>query len=354
MITIQDLLNITIDKKASDLHLVVGSKPCLRIHGELQFLGTEETLTPESAQRLIYELMTDEQKELLANNKEIDFSFEIAERGRFRVNIYNQRGNLSAALRFVPIKIKSIEELGLPEICHQFASLKQGFVLITGPTGHGKSTTLAAIINEILVTRNCNIITIEDPIEFVFKNNNQSLISQRELGLDTHSWTSALRSALREDPDVVLIGEMRDYDTIAAALTIAETGHLVFSTLHTNSAAQTIDRIIDAFPEESKNQIRIQLSTCLEAVFSQRLLPALNGGRVLAHEVMVASPAIKTAIRDGKTHMIDNIMQTSGSWGMATIETTLAKMVSEGKISLDTARLYALKPEEVNRMIKKI
>ncbi|MGI5826148.1 MAG: type IV pilus twitching motility protein PilT [Patescibacteria group bacterium] len=351
---IQSLLHITIEKKASDLHLVVGSKPCLRVHGELQFLGTEETLTLESTQKLIFEMLSDEQKQLLANNKEIDFSFEIPERGRFRVNVYNQKGSLAAALRFVPMDIRSIDDLGLPSICHQFAALKQGFVLITGPTGHGKSTTLAAIINEILINRNCNIITVEDPIEFVFKNNNRSLVSQRELGQDTHSWTSALRSALREDPDVVLIGEMRDYDTIAAALTIAETGHLVFSTLHTNSASQTIDRIIDAFPEESKNQIRIQLSTCLEAVFSQRLLPVLNGGRVLAHEVMVASSAVKTAIRDGKTHMIDNIMQTSGSLGMSTLENSLVTLINEGKITMDTARLYALRPEEVNRMVKKI
>ena len=354
MVNIQDLLNITIEKKASDLHLIAHNQPCLRVDGELLFLGTEEVLSEESVRELIFEMLTDEQKELLVNNKEIDFSFDLAERGRFRVNVYNQKGSLAAALRFIPAELKSIDELGLPQICHQFAALNQGFVLVTGPTGHGKSTTLAAIINEILINRNCNIITIEDPIEFVFKNNSRSLVSQRELGQDTHSWSAALRSVLREDPDVVLIGEMRDYDTISAALTIAETGHLVFSTLHTNSASQTIDRVIDAFPEEAKNQIRIQLSTCLEAVFSQRLLPGLDGRRVLAHEVMVASPAIKTAIRDGKTHMLDNIMQTSGSLGMSTLENSLVKLVDEGKVTLDVARLYALRPEEVNRMIKKI
>jgi len=223
---------------------------------------------------------------------------------------------------------------------------------VTGPTGHGKSTTLAAIVDEILRTRAVNVVTIEDPIEFVFKNS-RSLISQRELAYDTHSWAAALRSALREDPDVVLIGEMRDYDTIAAALTIAETGHLVFSTLHTNSASQTVDRIIDAFPEESKNQIRIQLSTCLEAVFSQRLVPMTAGGRIVSYEIMVATSAVRTAIREGKTHMVDNIIQTSGSLGMSSLETSLVRLVNDGKITMETAKMYALHPEEVVRLLSK-
>jgi twitching motility protein PilT len=351
MAEIQSLLQLTIDRGASDLHLQVGRPPCLRIHGELSFVGNENPLTKEEVPTLLFSLLQEEQKELLTNNKEIDFSFELAGKGRFRVNIYHQKGTLAGAFRFVPLEIKEIDELGLPSICHEFAKLKQGFVLVTGPTGHGKSTTLAAIIKEILIQRPSNVITVEDPIEFVFSARN-SLISQRELGLDTHSWAAALRSALREDPDVVLIGEMRDYDTIAAALTIAETGHLVFSTLHTNSASQTIDRIIDAFPEEAKSQVRMQLATCLEAVFSQRLVPRVAGGRTLAYEIMVASPAVRTAIREGKTHMLDNIMQTSGGLGMSTLESSLVRLVQEGKISLDTARLFALRPEEVSRLMK--
>lgn len=353
MSEIQRLLEITIEKKASDLHLVAGSSPVLRIHGELTYLTQEPVLDKGACENLIFPLLQAEQKELLLNNKEIDFSFEVTGKGRFRVNVYNQKGTLGACLRFIPLDIRSIDDLSLPSICHNFAQLKQGFVLVTGPTGHGKSTTLAAIINEILNTRACNIITIEDPIEFVFSSR-KSLISQRELHQDTHSWTAALRSALREDPDVVLLGEMRDYDTMSAALTVAETGHLVFSTLHTNSASQTIDRIIDAFPDEAKNQVRMQLSTALEAVFSQRLVPIIGGGRTAASEVMVASPAIKTAIREGKTHMIDNIIQTSGNLGMSTLESSLVKLVNDGKISLETARLYALRPEEVSRLLKKI
>ncbi len=348
---IQTLLLRVAEKNASDLHLMVGSPPCLRIHGELSFLNEEGVLAEKDCENLLFPILQQEQKELLLNNKEIDFSFELAGKGRFRVNLYHQKGSLAAAFRFIPLEIRSIEDLYLPKICHEFARLKQGFVLVTGPTGHGKSTTLAAIIKEILESRSCNVITIEDPIEFVFKSG-RSLVSQRELSLDTHSWTAALRSVLREDPDVVLIGEMRDYDTIAAALTIAETGHLVFSTLHTNSASQTIDRIIDAFPEESKGQVRIQLATCLEAVFSQRLVPVMSGGRTLAYEVMVATPAVRTAIREKKTHMLDNIMQTSGSLGMSTLETSLVKLVEEGKISLETARLFALRPEEVSRLMK--
>jgi twitching motility protein PilT len=351
MAEIQSLLQLTIDKGASDLHLQVGQPPCLRIHGELSFISSVNPLTKEEVQALLFSLIQEEQKELLINNKEIDFSFELAGKGRFRVNIYHQKGALAGALRFVPLEVKGIDELGLPAICHEFAKLKQGFVLVAGPTGHGKSTTLAAIIKEILIQRPCNVITVEDPIEFVFSSRN-SLISQRELGLDTHSWTAALRSVLREDPDVVLIGEMRDYDTIAAALTIAETGHLVFSTLHTNSASQTIDRVIDAFPEEAKGQVRMQLATSLEAVFSQRLVPQVAGGRTLAYEIMVASPAVRTAIREGKTHMLDNIMQTSGGLGMSTLESSLVHLVQEGKISLDTARLFALRPEEVSRLMK--
>lgn len=348
---IQNLLQTLIERKGSDLHLNVGSPPCIRVYGELVYMADRGVLTEKDCEELIFSILSPEQKELLINNKEIDFSFELAQEGRFRVNAYHQKGTLAASFRFIPLHIKTIEDLTLPKICYEFAKLRQGFVLISGPTGHGKSTTLAAIISEILKTRNCNIVTVEDPIEFVFTSK-KSLVSQRELHQDTHSWTASLRSVLREDPDVVLIGEMRDYDTISAALTIAETGHLVFSTLHTNSASQTVDRIIDAFPEESKNQVRIQLSTCLEAVLSQRLVPMITGGRTLAYEVMVATPSVKTVIREGKTHMLDNIIQTSGSLGMTTLESSLVKLINEGRITVETARLFALRPEEISRLLK--
>lgn len=352
MENIEKLLEIIIQREASDLHIVADVPPCIRVHGELEFLNELGIVTKDDCRSLAFELLSKEQQELLEANLEIDLSFEIAQKARFRINIYNQKSSLAISVRLIPLKIKKIDDLSLPKIFHEFAALKQGFVLVTGPTGHGKSTSLAAIIDEINETRSCNIVAIEDPIEFVFESK-KSLVSQRELHQDTHSWPIALRSVLREDPDVVLIGEMRDYDTISAALTIAETGHLVFSTLHTNSAAQTVDRIVDAFPEDAKNQVRIQLSTCLEAVFSQRLVPLISGGRTVAYEVMIASAAIRTTIRDSKTHMIDNVIQTSGGLGMISMESTLAKLVTEGKISLETARLYALRPEEVLKFLKK-
>ncbi|HCS78717.1 TPA: type IV pili twitching motility protein PilT [Patescibacteria group bacterium] len=255
---------------------------------------------------------------------------------------------MAAALRYLPQKIRNVEELGLPKLYHDFVNLRQGFILVTGPTGHGKSTTLAAIINEINNSRETHIITIEDPIEYMYPKG-RSIISQREMHTDTYSWNVALRSVLREDPDVVLIGEMRDYETIAAALTIAETGHLVFATLHTNSAAQTIDRIVDVFPENQQSQIRLQLAATLEGVLSQRLLPQIGGGRVPAIEILMATPAVQTTIREGKTHLIDNIIQTSGEMGMQLMETSLTQLVKAGKIDLDTAKEYSIRPEELIR-----
>lgn len=351
MTDIKYLLEKVLEKNASDLHLSSGTSPILRINGELRFLQEEGILSPKDCEGMIFSLISEEQKELLLNNKELDFSFEFAGKARFRVNAYFQKDSLSASLRAIPNYIKGINELGLPEICHDFAKLKQGFVLITGPTGHGKSTTLAAIIKEIIEERACHIVTIEDPVEFAFESK-LSLVSQRELHQDTLSWGNALRSVLREDPDVVFIGEMRDYDTMSAALTIAETGHLVFSTLHTNSASQSIDRIVDSFPEASKNLIKIQLSTSLEAVLSQRLVPLLSGGRTLAYEVMTASSAVRNSIREGKTFMLDNIIQTSSGLGMISLESTLEKLVKEKKISLETAKLYALHSDEMSRRMK--
>lgn len=348
---IQELLQIAIDNKASDLHLLVGIPPTLRVNGVLLQISGKEVLTDQKIQELVWQITNAEQKEILTVNKELDFSFEFENKARFRINAYHQRGSMAASLRLIPFEIRGIDELGLPKICHTFATLRQGFILVTGPTGHGKSTTLAAILNEINQTRTEHVVTIEDPIEFVLPKG-KSIVSQRELHGDTHSWEIALRSCLREDPNVVLIGEMRDYETIASALTIAETGHLVFATLHTNSAAQTVDRIVDVFPEHAKSQVRMQLSSTLEAVLSQRLLPALSGGRVVAYEIMTATPAVRTVVREGKTHMIDNIIQTSAELGMISLETNLTSLVKQGKISLETAQAYALRPEDLMRQIR--
>ncbi len=348
---IKDLFKITVERKASDLHLVVGIPPTLRIDGILSPL-TEEVLTNEKIKELVAELLTDEQKELLSVNNEIDLSFAYENEARFRINVYHEKRNLAAALRCLSIKIRSVEELSLPKICRQFTSLNQGFILVTGPTGHGKSTTLAAMIEEINRNRRCHIVTIEDPVEYVFSHK-KAIISQRELHSDTHSWNVALRSCLREDPDVVFIGEMRDYETISSALTIAETGHLVFATLHTNSAAQTVDRIVDIFPPYQQEQVRAQLSNTIEVILSQRLIPCLSGGRIPACEILVATQAVRTTIREGKTHLIDNIIQTSAEVGMVTLETDLARLVKIGKISLETAKAWALRPEELMRQIRK-
>lgn len=348
---IRDLLKLTIDNQASDLHLLVGTSPTIRVHGELSALANVSPLSQEDVQDLVYPLLNSEQKEILEVNRELDFSFEYQGKARFRINAYHQKGLLAAAMRLIPMQIKAIDELGLPEVCHTFAKLKQGFIIIAGPTGHGKSTTLAAILNEINQERAEHIVTIEDPVEFVLPKA-KSIVSQREIHADTHSWEIALRSVLREDPNVVLIGEMRDYETIASALTIAETGHLVFATLHTNSAAQTVDRIVDVFPEYSKSQVRMQLSATIESVLSQRLLPALSGGRVVGYEIMVGTPAIRTAIREGKTHLIDNIIQTSAEQGMVPLEANLAGLVRDGKVSLDVAQTYSLRPEELIRQVK--
>jgi twitching motility protein PilT len=352
MIEARDLMQLAVDKNASDIHLVVGSPPVLRVDGELVSVPNEPLLVPESIEKILHAVMNSEQLERLMVNKEIDFSLPFSEKARFRINAYTQKRSVAAAFRLIPLAIPTVDSLGLPSILHSFTALRQGFILVTGPTGHGKSTSLAAMLDEINQNRAVHIVTIEDPIEFVF-NPKQSLVSQREMNMDTHSWSVALRSVLREDPDVVLVGEMRDYETIAAALTVAETGHLVFATLHTNSAAQTVDRIVDVFPDEQQDQVKLQLSNVLEAVVSQRLVPAINGGRVVASEIMLATTAIKTAIRDGKTHQIDSIIQTSSEVGMNTLEASLADLVREGEIGVDTAKSYAIRPEQLSRMIQR-
>lgn len=348
---LKQLLELAVETNASDLHLITGVVPTLRIDGELKPTKNTQVLTPDSIYELLKQVMSAEQLERLTVNKEIDFSLSFSNKARFRVNAYTQRGSYAAAFRVIPLEIPQIESLGLPKVVHSFANLRQGFVLVTGPTGHGKSTTLAAVLNQINKTRAAHIVTIEDPVEFIFKPD-KSIISQREMKSDTHSWQIALRSALREDPDVVLVGEMRDHETIASALTVAETGHLVFATLHTNSAAQTIDRIVDVFPEEQQGQVRLQLSNVLEAVFSQRLLPQTGGGRVLAYELMLGTSAVKTTVREGKTHQIDSILQTSAEAGMVTLERSLAQLVQQGKVEMEVAKNWSLRPEELTRLIR--
>lgn len=352
---IQELLNVTIQNKASDLHLLAGIVPTIRVDGLLVFLPNYPAVTKEDAEQMIFSILTPSQKELLLANKELDFSFGFGggtygNLGRFRVNLYFQRGILSGAFRFLEPNIKTIDDLHLPKIAHNFVALKQGFILVTGPTGQGKSTTLAAIINEINANRANHILTIEDPIEYIYPNG-KSIISQREMGSDTHSWGMALKSALREDPDVVLVGEMRDPETISSAITVAETGHLVFSTLHTNSASQTIDRIIDSFPADQQTQIKIQLASTLKGIISQRLVPMIQGGRIPAVEILIGTPAVANNIREGKTHLIDSIIQTSSDEGMITLESSLASLVLAGNISLETAKEYALHQDDLARLV---
>ena len=347
---IQEFLEITVKKEASDLHLVTGHPPMIRIDGQLIPL-TSSSLSPDEAESLVFELLSTEQREMFTVNKEIDFSFALGEVARFRVNAYFEKGYISAALRLIPNYIKTIEELSLPRILHNFAGMRQGFILVTGPTGHGKSTAIASVINEINMNQPLHILTIEDPIEYVYPKG-KALVSQREMHLDTHSWDVALRSALREDPDVVLVGEMRDFETIASAITVAETGHLVFATLHTNSAAQSIDRIIDVFPENQQAQVRMQLAATIAGIISIRLVPVIGGGRIPACEILLSSNAVQTAVRDGKTHQIDNIIQTSGESGMVLFDASLAYLVRAGKISIDTAKRYSLRPKELERLIE--
>ncbi len=348
---IQDLLQKTVSSKASDLHLTVGSPPTLRVTGELAPIPGTDNLTPEEVEELVAQLLSEDQRKRLKEEREIDLSFSFADVARFRVNAFHQKGYPAASLRLIPFRIPTIEELNLPRILYDFCKLPQGFVLLTGPAGQGKSTTLAAMINEINGTREVHVITIEDPIEYVFTSR-KALIEQREMYLDTLSWGTALRSALREDPDVVLVGEMRDFETMAAAMTIAETGHLVFATLHTNSAAQTVNRIVDVFPEDQQQQVRTQLASSLEGIVSQRLLPAIGGGRLPACEVLLATPAVRAVIREGKTHQIDNIIATSSDLGMVSLNRALAELVKAGKISLDVAKMRTLNPEELIRMVR--
>jgi twitching motility protein PilT len=348
---IEVLLEEVVKKKASDLHLQVGLPPMLRVDGALVPVSGAEILTDEAVETLVFAILDEDQKQILLKDKEFDFSFAFGDLGRFRVNAFHERGNLAAALRLITNDILSIEQLGLPPIVNKFADYPRGLVLVTGPTGSGKSTTLAAMIHKINTERSEHIITIEDPIEYTHRSK-KSVIVQREVHYDTYSFSAALRSALREDPDVVLIGEMRDLETIASAITIAETGHLVFATLHTNSAAQSIDRMIDVFPPHQQPQIRSQLSNILMAICSQRLVPAIGGGRIAAAEILVATPAVRNIIREGKTHQLEAVIQTGGEFGMQSMDKTLVQLVHNGTISYDDARNVAVDLDELDRLMR--
>ena len=347
-----ELLLTCAKQDASDLHLAVGRHPTLRIDGALVPLTSYPILTPQDVEQLIFSLLTEKHQGERLLKRQVDFSYTYEDKARFRVNAYFQRGYMAAALRLIPAKIRTIEELRLPPILHDFTSLSQGFVLVVGPAGHGKSTTLAALLDEINHTRTEHIITIEDPIEYIFIQD-KSIISQREVRSDTPDFSQALRSVLRQDPDVIMIGEMRDTESIATALTAAETGHLVFSTLHTNSAAQTIDRIIDSFPAEQQGQIASQLAATLVAIISERLIPRVEGGRVPACEIMIANPAIRNLIRERKSYQIDLVIETNAQEGMITLNRSLADLVRQREISLENAEMYSLNPAELRILLEK-
>ncbi|HEY4475559.1 MAG TPA: PilT/PilU family type 4a pilus ATPase [Candidatus Paceibacterota bacterium] len=350
---LHELMIITAKQNASDLHIGVGKKPTLRIDGMLVPLEKEQVVTPEIAEGLVYALMTPEQKDQFLVKKEVDFSYSYEDKARFRVNVFIQRGFKAAALRTIPSQIRTVEQLGLPPILHDFTKMSQGFVLIVGPAGHGKSTTLAALIDEINHKRTEHIITIEDPIEYLFVQD-RSIISQREVRTDTPTFHRALRSVLRQDPDVLMIGEMRDPESISTAMTAAETGHLVFSTLHTNSAAQTIDRIIDSFPPEQQGQVTSQLAATLVAIISERLVPKIGGGRVPVCEIMIVNSAIRNLIREHKAYQIDLVIETSLQEGMITLNRSLAIMVKRKEIALENAELYSLNPSELKILLDRI
>jgi len=324
----------------------------LRVDGILIPLQKEPILSPETAEGIISELLTPEQKTKLAEQRQVDFAYSLEDKARFRVNVYFERGHLAAALRLVPARIKAIEELNLPPLLHDFTKLSQGFVLLVGPAGHGKSTTLAALVDEVNHVRSDHIITVEDPIEYIFTQD-KCIVSQREVGSDALSFHSALRTILRQDPDVIMIGEMRDAVSIGTAMTAAETGHLVFSTLHTNSASQTIDRIIDSFPAEQQGQVTSQLAATLVGIVSERLLPRISGGRVPATEIMIVNPAIRNLIRERKFYQIDLVIETSLQEGMVTLNRSLANLVKNKEVSLENAELYSLNPSELRILLER-
>ncbi len=348
---LEELLSLTVREQASDLHLSTCHFPTLRISSRLTPLVKKKKLSPEDSQNLAFELMTEEQRQRFLQEKEIDFSYNFKENNRFRVNIFFQKGNISCALRLIPARVPTIEELNLPPLLHEWARPSQGFILITGPSGHGKSTTLAALIDEINHTKTDHIITIEDPIEYVFEDD-RCIIDQREVYQDTFSFAKALKATFRQDPDVIMVGEMRDPETMAIAITAAETGHLVFATLHTNSASQSIHRVVDSFPPEQQDQVRAQLSGSLLGVISQRLLPRTKGGLIPACEIMISTPAVANLIRENKIHEIPLVIETSAEVGMMSLNRHLANLIRTKEITLENALSYSLDPSELLKLVK--
>jgi twitching motility protein PilT len=345
-----DILVEVLERGASDLHLTVGSPPVIRVSGKLIRLDYP-ALDSNDTRDLIYSILTQDQRQRMETDWEIDFSYSVPGRARFRVNTYFQRNTLGAAFRLIPAEIKNLDDLAMPLSLHKMAAKPRGFVVITGPTGSGKSTTLAAIIQEINFTREEHIMTIEDPIEFLHRHA-KSIVNQREVGTDTKSFNNALKSVLRQDPDVILIGEMRDTETMQTALTAAETGHLVFATLHTQDAPQTIDRIIDVFPPHQQSQIRVQLAATLMGICTQQLLPTVDGlSRVPACEILIPTPAVRNLIREAKTHQIYSVIQTGTQYGMQTMDAALADLVKKGKIAKDLAIRRSSNPDELERLI---
>lgn len=348
--SLDELLAMAAERQASDLHVTTNLPPMLRIDGHLRPLNFDR-LEPTECQRLIYSILTDHQISEFERKHELDFSHGIAKVGRFRVNVYMQRGSVGGAFRLIPRQIPTFDQLGLPAVAKRLAARTSGLILVTGPTGSGKSTTLAAILDHINQTRDCHVITIEDPIEYLHRHQ-RAMINQRELGSDTYDWAAALRSALREDPDVVLIGEMRDLETIDSALKIAETGHLVLGTLHTRNAPQSIDRIIDVFPPHQQEQIRVLLASSLEAVIAQQLLPKISGvGRTAAVEVMIVTAGIRNLIREGKTHQIYSMIETGGENGMQSMDRAIAQLVRSGVVAENEAAARAIDHDNYRRWL---
>ena len=346
-----DVLTRMVEMQASDVHLTAGFPPAVRVRGRIAPLEGYAPLTSQQTRDVVYSILNDDQRKRFENNQQLDLAYAIPRVARFRVNVFFQRGAISAAFRRVPHEIPTLESLALPQVLREFTRKPRGFVLVTGPTGSGKSTSLAAMIDVINEEREEHILTIEDPIEFLHKHKN-CIVNQREIGADAIDFAVALKSALREDPDVILVGEMRDLETIATALTAAETGHLVFATLHTQSTAQTVDRIIDVFPPQQQQQVRMQLSIALQGIVTQQLLPTADGaGRAVATEVLIPNPAVRNLIREGKTHQIYSAIQTSGAIGMQTMDADLARLVSAGKITRKLAEQRASVPEELKRLI---
>jgi twitching motility protein PilT len=346
-----DVLLEVMDRRASDLHIAAGAPPMIRVRGHLRPLDGFPVLTPSDTREVVYSILSNDQRQKLETDWQLDFAYAIPGHGRFRVNAYFQRSAIGAAFRMIPATIVPIDELGLPPVVHELARKPRGLVLVTGPTGSGKSTTLASMIDEINMTREEHIMTIEDPIEFLHRHK-KCIVNQRELGSDAPTFAAALKAALRQDPDVILVGEMRDLETISTALTAAETGHLVFATLHTQSAPQTVDRIIDVFPPQQQQQVRVQLSLALQGVMTQQLLPTSDGAsRVAAIEVMVPTPAVRNLIREGKTHQIASSMQTCIGVGMQTMDMALASLVRAGKISHRLAEERSTTPDELRRLM---